>query len=428
MQYADALASLYALQGRGARLGLQRVKRALELRGHPERGVPFIHVAGTNGKGSVARMLEAILRRAGYRTGLFTSPHLHRFTERVRIAGREIGPGEVVRRWQQLQPFLQTPGAPELTFFEVTTLMALESFRYHECDVVILEVGLGGRLDSTNAVPSELAVITRIARDHVHILGDSIAGIAKEKAGILHRGAAAVIGVGQEEARRAIRARASRLKVRAWWMPQDFGWEDGSRATRFDVVVQGRRLRDLQLRLQGRYQRHNAACAVAAALRLQQDGWHVEEQAIRAGLKATRWPGRLERLRRHPEIWLDAAHNQDGSEALAVHLQARRATRRPIVVVFGTMSDKDSAGMLAALAKAADRFVFTRPPMPRATPPSELRRLQKGAMARNVAHALARATRIAGPDGVVAVAGSIYLVAEARAQLLGIRADPPIRM
>lgn len=431
VRYQDAITALFGLEARGIRLGVERMAAALEDRGHPERGLRFIHVAGTNGKGSVSAMLESCLRAAGYKTGLFTSPHLHRWVERIRIGGRPLGEAEATRRIGDVLQHFGRAGAPEATFFELTNLIAVEAFRDHGCQIVVLEVGLGGRLDSTNAFPSELACITRIAFDHMAVLGNDLASIAREKAGILKPRAPLVCGVREPEALAVIRERARELGVPALFIDRDFEATARGRAGGFTVRVGERRVTGLGLRLRGQYQLDNAAVAVAALARLSEAGLPVPVAAIRRGLLRTRWPGRLERIAGRPTVLLDAAHNPDGCRALATHLDTLPRSRAPgarRVLLFSAMHDKDLAQMLQALGPRFDRVIYAPLPMPRAAPLKQLQAALAGVGARSVADGLARARRAAGPSGLVVVAGSIFLIAAARARLLGVRSDPPIRM
>ncbi len=427
MRYEEAIARLFAMQSRGIRLGRSRMAAALALRGHPERGQCYLQVAGTNGKGSISAMLAACLQQAGYRTGLYTSPHLQRYVERVRIDGRPLAEREAAARISELLDAFARKGAPETTFFELTTLLALEAFRDHGCDVVVLEVGLGGRLDATSAVTPRVSVISSIALDHTRILGDSLAAIAREKAGIAKRGVPLVSGVREPEARRVIAARARRVGAPTWQIDRDFAWTPAARPGRFDVRIGTHVLPGLRTRLRGEHQQHNAACAVAALWRLRETGIRVPESAIRRGLLRVRWPGRLERVGRRPAFLFDAAHNLDGCRSLARYLDAvgRPGSR---VLVFGAMADKQYGEMLRVLAPHVDRIFFSPPPMPRSASHAQLRRFATGVRTRDVRDAIARARRAAGPRGEVLVAGSIFLVAEARAHVLGTRRDPLIRM
>jgi dihydrofolate synthase / folylpolyglutamate synthase len=423
--YADALAHLYALEPRGIRLGLDRVRAGLGLLGDPHVGLPVIHVAGSNGKGSVAAMLSAVLARAGYRTGLYTSPHLHRFVERIRIDGRPVREGEVVRGVGRLRRALATPGAPELTFFECATLLAFDLFRERQCDVAVLEVGLGGRLDATNVVEAPaVCVITQLTLEHTDRLGDTLAAVAREKAGILKKGVPAVVTARAPEARRVIAARARRLGVPVLWLDRDFAVEgEGRRVT---VRVGDMRVEGVPVPLAGEHQRHNLAAVVAAVRTLEARGFPVSAAALREGLSRVRWPGRIEQVRGRPPVLLDAAHNPDGCAALARHLDRLPPGRR--VLLFGAMADKDHERMLACFDGRVDERVFTAPDVGRAADPRDLARLRPGRVVQGVRKALTQARRAAGARGLVVVAGSIFVMAEARAALFGCRADPPIAM
>jgi len=432
VRYAQAIARLFALQSRGVRLGESRMRAALAQRGHPEQGQRFIHVAGTNGKGSVSAMLAACLTRAGYRTGLYTSPHLHRFVERIRIDGRPIRESDAAQRITELLRAFAHQGETGNTFFELTTLLALEVFRDQRCDVVVLEVGLGGRLDATNAITPVASVITRIALDHTHILGDNVRAIAREKAGIVKPGVPLVCAVRDPQAHAVIAARARRIGTQVQWIDRDFEVLPGKHRGCFDVRVGSRVFTELHASLAGEHQHDNAACAVAVLERLRGLGIDVPESALRFGLSHVRWPGRLERVGKHPEFVFDAAHNPDGCTALVHFLKHedpwQRTAKGRRVLVFGAMVDKDFRPMLRMLAPLVDKIIYCPPQMPRAATHAQLARVQEGAFARSVPDALARARRSAGPKGQVIVTGSIFLLAPARAHLLGLRSDPPIRM
>ncbi len=426
MNYAEALNWLYGLSARGVRLELDRMRGGLAYRGHPQRGLAVVHVAGSNGKGSVTAMVERILREAGYRTGMFTSPHLHRFVERVRIAGRPLSEAEVARRLSDQRAV--AAAMPSLTFFEHTALMAFEAFRDHGCDVCVVEVGLGGRLDATNVFDAPLvSVITSISLDHRKILGGTIAAIAREKGGILRRGRPAVIGARDPAARRVLLGMARRRGCDPWSIGRQFDAEAVADGARIRV---GAREFERRLGLAGLYQAQNAAIAVAAIERLREGGWSVEEEAIGRGLRRARWPGRMERLRSsvgQPEMWVDCAHNPEGCEALAAHL--RSLPPKKTVLLFGALRDKPLGPMLAAFDDLVDRRVYAVPRIHRAPPTAQTYAdIRSGTVARSVRDGLARALRMAGPDGRLVVAGSIFLVNEARAQLLGVRTDPPIAM
>jgi len=421
-RYKDALEWLYGLESRGIKLGLERMQTAVEVRGHPERGLRYLHVAGTNGKGSVAAMSESVLRAAGYKTGQFTSPHLQRYVERVRIGGRPISEAEAARRIEDLRADSRLPS---LSFFEYTTLLAFEAFRDARCDVVVLEVGLGGRLDSTNVVTPVASVITNISLEHQRILGDTHAKIAREKAGVLKPGVPCIVGTRSKSARRAIRARAKVVGAPLRWIDSDFEsrWTNNT----LSVRVGERTLEHLRLGLRGRYQADNAACAVAALDELAHAGFVISERDIRVGLGRARWPGRLEWYPGQPSFLFDAAHNAAGCLTLARYLHELEFPGR-VVLLFGAMRDKDHRAMLSAFDGLVERRVYVSPSVHRSERPERLARIRSGAVARSVRDAVTRAKRAAGPEGLVVTAGSIFLVSEVRALVKNARTDPPIAM
>ncbi len=424
-RYTDALKWLYGLESRGIKLGLDRMTAAAAARGNPERGLSFVHVAGSNGKGSVTTMVASILRSAGYKTGQFASPHLQRYVERIRIDGRPISESEAASRLTDLR---DDERLSELSFFEYTTLMAFEAFRDASCDIVVLEVGLGGRLDSTNIVVPKVCVITNISLEHQAILGDTLPKIAREKAGILKPGVPCIVGSRNTHVRRTISRRARDVEAPLRMIDRDF--EARWRGKLVDARVGDRHWEGLRVGLHGRYQRDNAACALAAVAELDDRGFPVSDADIRRGLGRVKWPGRLEHVAAcdgRPAFLFDGAHNAAGCQTLASYLETLDFPGR-VVALFGAMRDKDHRLMLGSLGRVVDRFVYTAPSLARAANPSRLAELRKGSVARSVRDGLSRATRAAGPDGLVVVAGSIFLVAEVRALVLGVRTDPLIAM
>ena len=434
MTYVEALEWLYGLSARGVRLELDRMQGAVDGRGNPERAVPVVHVAGTNGKGSVCAFIERGLRAAGYCTGHFASPHLHRFAERVRIDGEPLAEAEVAQRLTEIRAAL--PHLPPLTFFEVATLMAFEAFRDHGCDIAVLEVGLGGRLDATNVVADRrVSVVARIAADHTRILGDTIDAIAREKGGILRPGTPAVLGVRDPEARQALEPMVAGTGEPGWWIGDDFDGEalpqpgaplDAPTRARLrvgDVAV------EQELGLRGAHQARNAAIARAALVRLRDRGFAVSDAAIAEGLAEARWPGRLEVLPDEGrQVVIDCAHNPDGCQAFADFLRERRR-EEPVVLLFGAMKDKEHPAMLAPFDDLVSQRIYAVPPMHRA--PEDLgifTAIRPGRVAPSVEAGLQLARAAAGESGTIVVAGSIFLVQEIRAAVLGVPADPPIAM
>lgn len=421
-RYQEALRWLYGLESHGIKLGLDRITEAAEVRGHPERGTRVVHVAGTNGKGSVAAMVESVLRASGYRTGQFASPHLQRYVERVRIGGRPITEREAATRIADLRADTRIP---PLSFFEYTTLLAFEAFRDARCEIVVLEVGLGGRLDSTNIVTPEVSVITNISLEHQRILGDTLYQIAREKAGVLKPGVPCVVGARGKSARRAISARGKVVGAPLRWIDRDFEsrWDDRE----LWVRAGDREWPGLRLGLRGDHQGDNAACALAALAELEARGFEVSDANVRTGLRRAKWPGRLEWHNGSPPFLFDAAHNGAGCETLARYLDDLEFSGR-VVLLFGAMSDKDHRRMLAAFDGRVHRRIYTAPELDRSERPERLAKIREGTVARSAREAIARAKRAAGPAGLVVVAGSIFLLAEIRAQVKNVPTDPPIPM
>jgi dihydrofolate synthase/folylpolyglutamate synthase len=419
-------------------LKLDRMRAVLRAVGDPHRRLRVVHVAGSKGKGSVAAMLAAVLRAAGYRTGLFTSPHLTHVRERIQVDGEPVSPAELAALLTDLRDALGPRLAP--TFFEVGTAAGLMHFVRRRVGVAVLEVGLGGRFDATNVVTPSAAVITSISHDHTQLLGDRLAQIAFEKAGIVKPGRPTVSGATAPEARAVIegicRQRGSPLTE----LGRDFDFRcepgrvtaDDLARPRVTVTTAARRWPAMELGLLGTHQAANAAVAVAVVERLREAGLTVADAAVAAGLAGVRWPARLEVIGRRPLVLLDCAHNTASAQALTDTLaQSFPPGRR--LLVFAVSDDKDVPGMLRLLAPHFDHFVLTRFANPRAVPPE---RLADGLRALSVADtaltlepdpaAAWRAARaLAGPGDLVVVTGSVFLAGELRPVLVGAAAGEP---
>ncbi len=432
------LARLLELTRRGARLGLERMEEALALLDEPHAGLRVVHVAGTNGKGSTAAMVEAVARRAGLRTGLYTSPHLCRFNERIRLGGEPIADDAFAAA---LARALRRE-LPPLSLFETMTVAALCAFADAKVDVAVLEVGLGGRLDATNVVAEPLAAaVTSIGLDHQRFLGPDLPSIAREKAAIAKRGRPLVVGPLAPEAALAVEevAVAAGAAPIAWIPPSPLprpqpalAHDDDSSEIRFDDSVSFK----LRPALAGAHQRVNAAIAAALV-------WHARtalpgiERHIEAGIAAARWPGRLERIpARHGDVLLDCAHNLEGIGTLRAYLERvpppgpeARDPRRNILV-FGAIDDKPHRAMLDAIAPIAARRHYCRPIDPmagrQAVAPAELARAWPGEVHDRAEAALEAALAEADPGDLVVVTGSIFLVGAARAAMLGLPRHPPV--
>ena len=396
-------------------LKLERMRAAVALRGHPERAWPAVHIAGTNGKGSTAAMVEAVLRAAGYRTGLYTSPHLVDFTERIRVDGWTIPRDVVAALVDDLRTDLARAGIA-LTHFEFVTLMAFEWFRRVGIDVGVIEVGLGGRLDATNVIEPTVTAITHVALDHEEYLGRTIPEVAGEKAGILKPGVPVALGRLVPEAERVVLARAAAVGA-----PVLRAGHDGELVEAAGVLAfrgPGVSWSDLRLGMPGSFQRANAEVALLAIAALR-DRLPCDDEAIRRGLESAVWPGRLAIVRRAPLVLLDGAHNPAGAAALARELPPLLA-RRPTTLVFAVMRDKEWRGILDRLLPHVQRLVVTRVG-PRGADPTEVAAAigdcVSVAVSADAHAAVADTVAAASSEEAVLITGSLYLVGEAYSTL-----------
>jgi dihydrofolate synthase/folylpolyglutamate synthase len=411
--YQETLAWLLALERtRGWDFKLERMRAALARRGHPERRFAALHIAGTNGKGSTAAMLDAILRAAGWRTGLYTSPHLVDFAERIRAGGRTIPHATVVALVAELRPVLEAADL-RLTHFEFATLLAFEWFARIGVEVAVVEVGLGGRLDATNVIVPVATAITSIAYDHEEFLGSDLASIAREKAGIVKPGIPLALGPVPPEADAVIGAQAAAAGAPVARVGRDAVLDEARGALAFTgpggVHVDG-----LALALPGRFQRDNAAVAITT-LALARERLPCSAVAMREGLARVHWPGRLAVLWQEPLVIVDGAHNPAGVGALARELPAL-VDDRPVTLVFAVMADKAWRAMLAQLVPRAARVVITRVGQ-RGLDPAVAAEALGGAGRVEVCPdpraAVAGAIERAGADGAVVITGSLFLVGAA---------------
>jgi dihydrofolate synthase/folylpolyglutamate synthase len=410
MTYAEAVSRILGLRGgerTGMRPGLERIEALLDAIGRPERSFTIAQVGGTNGKGSISAMLAAILQAAGRRVGLYTSPHLRHYRERIRVDGRPISKSDFVDGVEALGTQIARLDA---TVFEAGTALALDHFCRQRVDVAVLEVGLGGRLDATTVGSPRVVVIGPIDYDHQHELGDTLTLIAGEKAAIIRSGVAFTARQ-DSEAEAVLERRAAEVAVplvregrELHVTPRGFTLD----VQRVDLAGPDWRMTDVACGLLGVYQPGNALLAAAAAREL-----GANEAAIREGLRGARWPGRFQIFRRDPLTILDGAHNPAGARALAASLRAY-FPGRPVTFVIGILADKDAGGILAALRPLASRIVLTASTNPRAAAPAALRALLPGACVETAGspkEALARA-RSDAPDGLVCVAGSLSLIGD----------------
>jgi dihydrofolate synthase / folylpolyglutamate synthase len=403
LTYSDAIKFLYDLQLFGSKLGLENTRRLAALAGNPQERLRFIHVAGTNGKGSTCAMLESIYRASGLRVGLFTSPHLVTFGERIQVNRRPVGKLEVARLAGEMEVLLhQFPADEPPTFFEVVTVMALRYFAEQECDLVIWETGLGGRLDATNIVTPLASVITNIQFDHQQWLGDTLERIATEKAGIIKPGVPVITAVDDPEAFRILFETARRqdapFRLITW------------------AQTENHPMRGLQLPLLGEHQRLNAAVTAHTVIALA-DKIPVSHETIRAGLTRVEWPGRLQLIERGPgrNLLLDGAHNVGGAATLRTALRTYFGTRAP-TFILGIMRDKDWQLMCETLAPLAARILLVPVSSPRSASPEELEPVCRAANPEaeiEKCSSLATALDRTQTNPFVVVTGSLYLVGEA---------------
>jgi dihydrofolate synthase / folylpolyglutamate synthase len=438
MSYETAVARMYTLGYELAQLpshkfDLDHMRVLLAELNHPEARFPSVLIAGTNGKGSTAATLASILQASGLRTGLYTSPHLVRINERIRINGNDIGDADfalfhdlVDRTAERLVEDGELPWHP--SFFEMLTAMAFEYFAQNKLDIAVLEVGMGGRLDATNVVDPKLSVITDISLDHQKFLGDTVAQIAREKAGIIRPGGVVVTLPQMPDANDVIGNTILELNARAvsavpYVPPLTPSANVGSR---YPLRVAGEEIM-VETPLPGRHQLRNVALAIAAAEELRRQGLPITPQTIEQGIRSTHWPGRFQvrpATSSDPEYVFDVAHNPAGAWALRSALSAHYGGRS-LTFVFGAMQDKAIAEMAEILFPLAEKVITTRADNPRSATPEEIRQAAARTSteiesAPDVATALRQAVVQAGSRGVVVVTGSIYIVGEAM-QYLGMR-------
>jgi dihydrofolate synthase/folylpolyglutamate synthase len=426
MTYTQTLDYIYAQLPMFSRLGADAFKKDLtntirlcEFLGNPQDRIRSVHVAGTNGKGSTSHMLAAIFQTAGYKTGLYTSPHLKDFRERIRIDGEMVAEQFVVDFIERLKPMIEEI---QPSFFEITVAMAFEYFVYHNIDIAIIEVGLGGRFDSTNIITPELSVITNIGWDHMNLLGDTLEKIAYEKAGIIKKGVPVVVGETKDATAPVFKKKATEEHATLSFADEKrivsgFNYEDHK------LVVEVTKLHSddksyYHLDLPGLYQTRNLLTVLEAVKLMQQKEWQISEDQIRRALaevkKLTGLHGRWETIHEHPAVILDVAHNEDGMRALASQLEF--TTYHHLRIVIGMVKDKEIDHVLALLPASAT-YYFTRSQIPRALPENEL--AEKGAAAGLKGHhypevnaAIRAALDQADKDDLILVCGSLFVVGE----------------
>lgn len=417
MTINEALSFIHKTVWLGSKPGLSRTQHLLSLMGNPHKKLKFVHVAGTNGKGSTCAMIASVLTRAGYKTGLYTSPYINVFNERMQIDGQMISNDELCRLCEYIKPLSDSMTEDPPTEFELITALSMEYFYRNNCDIVVLEVGMGGELDSTNVIDSpEAAVITAIDLDHTSFLGDTAEKIAEAKAGIIKEGTTAVIYECSNSVKNVFIQKCKKIGAKAHFC--DFS---GLKNVVFDIkktTFDYKEYNNLAISLVGSYQPKNAAVAIEAIEVLREKGYKITDEQVRLGLHNTCWQGRFEILGEHPVFVLDGAHNPHGMRATVESLKSHFNGKK-ITFVVGAMADKDVSGMMDMLIPLAERFIAVKPDNPRAMEAAALAKLitDSGGAAESestVENGVKKALSHAGKDGIVACLGSLYFSGEIR--------------
>jgi dihydrofolate synthase/folylpolyglutamate synthase len=427
MSHLEALQFLYNLQQHGIQPGLERIRSMMDRLQSPHRSFPSVLIAGTNGKGSTAAMIARGLKEAGYRVGLYTSPHLVDFRERIRIDDAMIPEAELAALTGEIRSLLGAPLTP--TFFEFTTALAFLYFARRNAEAVVAEVGLGGRFDATNILTPRVSVITPVDFDHEAYLGSTLSEIAGEKAGIIKPGVPVVAGRQSSEAGGAIERRARSVGAPLLSLGRDFTAEGADPSSFLFHGPASSRPTRLSCPLRGRHQVDNAALAFAVLEALDRAGLKVPTDARVRGIRNVRWEGRLEVVSESPRILLDGAHNPAGAAALAEYLRGLPERRGKTVLVLGMMRDKKIGQILDRLLPQADEAIFTRPDLPRAADPGDLAGMARSYPCRvsirgPVSEAIDLALSRLAPSDLLCISGSLYLVGEAKAHFSGEAVSP----
>lgn len=417
MTYEEALTYIHSVCWKGSVPGLSRTQELLAMLGNPEKTMKYVHITGTNGKGSTAAMTASVLRHAGYKVGLFTSPFLWRFNERMNINGEDISDQELADITEYVRPFAERM-TDKPTEFELVSVIGFEYFARNHCDIVVLEVGMGGAMDSTNVIPApEVAVITNIGLDHTEYLGSTLEAIAATKSGIIKPGCETVLYASTEGVHEAVAAACEKQGVKLT-------------ITDFDAIIAGtpdfsgqslsyKQYTDLRLPLLGNHQLRNCAVVLETLEALRRQGWKITDEDVYSGIASTVWPGRFELLRKDPVFIVDGGHNPQCLYALAENT-ALYLKDRDITALTGVLADKDYMDMYAAMAPYINRFVTVTPDSYRALEGSELCRLlvehfgKPAVNCPSVEAGVMEAIAQAGTDGVVLAFGSLYMTGAIR--------------
>jgi dihydrofolate synthase/folylpolyglutamate synthase len=413
ISYEGMIEYLFGLQKYGIKFGLNKTSNLLEAFGNPHHGQRYIHIAGSNGKGSVAAMVESILIKSGLKVGFYSSPHLVRFTERFRINGRQMASEKATALTEALINIMPPKDPP--TFFEVVTAMALIHFAQQEVDIAIMEVGMGGRLDATNVIRPLISVITNISLEHQSFLGTRLLDIAGEKGGIIKKGVDLVTAATQSSVIKHFRTLCEGKKAPFWRVGKDFCYRSSDSG--FNYYGLNYDFRGLELGLHGKFQKRNAALSLAVIELLERKGFEISSPDIIKGLKETIWPGRMQIVSREPLIMLDGAHNPQAIRELTRSVK-NDFTYQHLILVIGVMDDKDIGKMMREILPIADHVIFTRAKYFRSASPERLMNeasstVRSGEIEPVLSEAIDRAREMAQPEDMILICGSLFTVGEA---------------
>ena len=423
MNATEAIEYIHSVCWKGSIPGLGRTQALLEKMGNPEKKLKFVHIAGTNGKGSTAAMTASILRKAGYRTGLYTSPYIYRFHERMQVDGQEITDEELSEITEYVKPLAQSL-AESPTEFELVCCIAFEYFVRKQCDIVVLEVGMGGAYDATNVIETpEVAVITNIGLDHTEVLGDTVEKIAETKSGIFKENGHAVVYRSTPSVEAVYERICAEKNVAL--RKADFDSLRLKKHTLDGQIFDCGERKDLILPLLGDHQLHNASVVLSIIDTLKAIGWNIGEEHIRAGLKDVKWPGRFDVVSHSPLFIIDGGHNPQCIEALVKNVEDYLHDRK-VIALTGVLADKDYADMYVPIMPFVDQFVCITPPNPRKLEAAELAKYlrTKGANAvgsNSILDGVKTALELAGSDGVVLCFGSLYSIGSIRDALSSLK-------
>ena len=424
MTYKQALNHLYGLQKYGVKFGLSKTSNIMKKMGNPHKGQKYIHIAGTNGKGSVSAMVESVLMRSGLKVGFYSSPHLVRFTERFRINRKEMSKKKVIELTEEIQSVINPVEPP--TYFEATTAMALAYFARENTDIAILEVGMGGRLDATNIIRPLVSAITNISLEHQSFLGKTLIEIAGEKAGIIKKGVHTVAAATQPKISGFFREICEARKAPFFQVGKDIRYRNSGAG--FDYYGLKRKIRGINLSLKGEFQHRNTALAIGILELLEKKGYKIEEQDIKTGVEETTWTGRIHVLSEKPLIVVDGAHNPGAARVLVEAVKKDFSYKR-LILVLGVMKDKDISSIVKELAGMAGHVICSSPEYFRSASPEELYSIvskysKKTEMIKSLPAAISKAKKIAEPDDMILITGSLFTVGEALAAIDPIKYKP----